>query len=581
MSRLVLLIVLILCLYCHNYLYAKSVVLCYHKVGYSIDDIYSILPEMLEEQIRQIRSFGIDIVGIDYFTNSYSFTNYSVSLTFDDGWRLPRSVISFFKKEGIKTTFFIYPSVIGGRGFFSWNELKELSENGFIIGSHGYSHIFLKGLSNSVLYREVVMSKEYIQKKLGTEVFALAYPFGVADTKSYTVASKTYKLSFIVEDQPIRDLRKTYRLPRYIVFNHTTLGQFREILDSLYDVSNLDYKFYRISSVVEGSSAKLYHFPVDYPEMSVVVIPSLSVGVSWFLPMIDRLREFNIDVWVFYSEVYGFPFYKYEVYYESILELSADAISLSLSKAISIIPSKRLVAITWGDGFDLLVYSILTRGLQERISKIISINPSLVGGTDLKTLQANVLLYKKLLSEKKYDFDNIREGIRTSVLLNLASLRPLSKTPFKKLFGERNNLEVLLYNLSENVNLRLNSLGMTNFIEIIQKIQMSPFYPFAFVQPIPYLLGINEFWLRVSKVSNNFSEVFVFYNEMFEKNFDKITNVFGGEGEKVNLSTVEIFVSDDVSRKILSLVKKSSSEDDSLTTPKDYEQQTNILVDRK
>lgn len=560
MLRLVLLTILILCLHCYEKLYAKSVVLCYHKVGYSIDDIYSVLPEMLEEQIKQVRSFGIDIVGIDYLTNSYIPTNHSVSFTFDDGWKLPRSVINFLKREGIKATFFIYPSVIGGRSFFSWNELKELSQSGFIIGSHSYSHLFLKDLSNDLLYREVVVSKEHIQKKLGVEVFALAYPFGVADARSYRIASKTYKLSFVVEDQPIEDLKKPYKLPRYIIFNHTTLGQFREILDSLYEGSNLDYKFYRINSVVKGSFAKLYHFPVDYPEMSVVVIPSLSVGISWFLPMIDRLREFNVDVWIFYGEIYGFPFYKYEIYYDSILEMSADAISTSLSKAINIIPSKTLVAITWGDGFDLLMYSISTHNLHKKISKIIAINPSLVGGTESETLRANISLYKKLLSERKYDFDNIKEGIRTSVLLNLASLKPLSNTPFKKLFGERNNLEVLFNHLSGNINLRLNSLGMSNFIELIRKVQMSPFYPFAFVQPIPYLLGINEFWLSISEVPNKFSDVFIFYNDMFEGNFNKITNVFGGEGERIDLSTVEIFMSDNVSRKIVSLIKKTPSD---------------------
>lgn len=505
---------------------------------------------MLEEQIKLIKQLGIKIVGIDYFTNSQTKEEKTISITFDDGWRIPKKTLEFLKKEVVNPTLFIYPTVIGNKSFFSWEELKKLNEEGFIIGSHSYSHKFLKGISDEELNREIIHSKEYIEKKLKNNIFSFAYPFGIADKKAYNLVSKTYNISFVVDDEPIEKI-KPNKLSRYIIFNHTTLGQFREIIDNLYEKSNLSYKVYYIKSNVKGLYAKLYHFPVLYPEGSVMIVPSMSLGPSWIKQTIEKLREFNIEVWVFVNETYSFPFYKYEVYYERIKDISLKNVCLSLQKAIDII-GKPQVVLTWGDGFDIILQ--LTNS---KISKIISVNPSLNGKNTQKEIESNIKLYKKLISEGKYDFESFKQNVQISVLLNLAFLIPNKPTPFKNKFGQKSNLQVFLEHINRNLNIKMENT--TKLQEFIEKIQYSPFYTFSVVEPLNYYLEINELWLKLLKdpTSLKLPKTIILYNSQYAKNYETIKKIKNVRGNYIDLSTIEILLSEEFINTTISEVKNN------------------------
>lgn len=543
-------IILIILLSNLNFLSARNLVLCYHKVGYSLDDIYFVLPEMLEEQVKIIKDLGIEIVGIDYFTNANYSSNYTVSITFDDGWKIPKEIIEFFRKENIRATFFIYPTVIGNKGFFSWNDIINLDKQGFTIGSHSYSHKFLKDLPQETLFQEIVYSKEVIERKLGKEVFAFAYPFGIADKNAYLLTSKTYKISFVVDDEAIKEHTPINKLSRHIIFNHTSIGQFREIIDSIFETSNLDYRVYRIKSKVSPLYSKLYHFPVMYPESTIFIIPSMSVGPSWFMETINKLREFNIESYVFISEIYSFPFYKYEIYYDRIKDISIQTISTSLDKALSLV-NKKITIITWGDGMDLLLYT-LSQKTYPNIKKIIAINPFLSNTTSKKEILDNITIYKNLLSKGKYDFESFRENVRISVLIKLALLKPYDKTPFKTKFGDLNNLQAFINHLNSNKNLKIKLIS-EKILDYIKQIEYSPFYPFSVVEPISYYLGINRFWLN-GYTNQNLPKLSIFYSDDFKNNLDKLKTQKKVENFG-NLSTIEIFISDKLIVQLLNEIK--------------------------
>lgn len=528
----------------------KNLVLCYHKVGYSLEDIYFVLPEMLKEQIRIIKELGIEIVSIDYLTNTNHTKTLTVSITFDDGWKIPEEIIEFFKKEDIKPAFFIYPTAIGNKGFFSWQEIKNLDKQGFIIGSHSYSHKLLKDLPQEILQQEIVYSKEIIEKKLGKKIFGFAYPFGIADRNAYLLALRTYKISFVVNDEAIEESTPPNKLSRYIIFNHTSIGQFREILDSIFENSNLDYKILQIRSRVSPLQAKLYHFPVIYPEGTIFIIPSMSVGASWFMAPMNKLREFNVESYVFISEIHSFPFYKYEIYYDKIKDISINTIRHSLDKALSLI-NKKVTVITWGDGMDLLLYTLSQKNYPN-IKKIIAINPFLRETNSKKEIINNIALYRNLLSRGKYDFESFRENVKLSVLIKLALLKPTNQTPFKSKLGNINNLQALIKHLNTNKDLRI-KLSPQKALEYIKQIEYSPFYPFSVVEPIPYYLDINQFWLK-PHINQNLPEITILYSNDFKNSLNKLkikkkTENFG------NLSTVEIFLSDRLIPYLLNEIK--------------------------
>lgn len=62
--------------------------------------------------------------------------------------------------------------------FMNWNEIKEISNNGFYIGGHTVRHKIMSTLSKEEVAREIIDSKDEIEKQLGKKIFSFAYPSG-------------------------------------------------------------------------------------------------------------------------------------------------------------------------------------------------------------------------------------------------------------------------------------------------------------------------------------------------------------------------------------------------------------------
>jgi len=119
-------------------------------------------------------------------------SKHSVWVTFDDGYKDNYiNAYPILRKYKIPATFFIttgyinkkvtpYDLFIGNADllFMSWNEIKELSRNGFSIGAHTVHHKILSTLSKKEMADEISNSKHEIEKRLGIKVSSFAYPVG-------------------------------------------------------------------------------------------------------------------------------------------------------------------------------------------------------------------------------------------------------------------------------------------------------------------------------------------------------------------------------------------------------------------
>lgn len=102
-----------------------------------------------------------------------------VALTFDDGWREQYDVaFPILQRYGMRATFFISTSFVGYPRFMTWEELAELRDAGMEIASHGRKHINLADADDRDAWREIALSKEVLEEKLGVSVVSFAYPFG-------------------------------------------------------------------------------------------------------------------------------------------------------------------------------------------------------------------------------------------------------------------------------------------------------------------------------------------------------------------------------------------------------------------
>ena len=65
----------------------------------------------------------------------------------------------------------------------SWEELEQLAEAGWEIGSHTHSHPRLPTLDDDALTDELVGSRQEIERRLARPCPSLAYPYGDHDAR--------------------------------------------------------------------------------------------------------------------------------------------------------------------------------------------------------------------------------------------------------------------------------------------------------------------------------------------------------------------------------------------------------------
>ena len=64
------------------------------------------------------------------------------------------------------------------RRFLNWDEAREMTRGGAVIGSHTHSHAILSQLGPEGQYEELATSRAILQEQLGVEVDTVAYPVG-------------------------------------------------------------------------------------------------------------------------------------------------------------------------------------------------------------------------------------------------------------------------------------------------------------------------------------------------------------------------------------------------------------------
>jgi peptidoglycan/xylan/chitin deacetylase (PgdA/CDA1 family) len=133
----------------------------------------------------------------------------SVLITMDDGYRSVYNIAYPILKEfGYTATLFVYTSFVGvSKMAITWNQLKEMKADGFMIGSHTIFHSDLtrakEGEPESEfmarIKEELEGSKKILDQKLEQNTFFLAYPFGYYDQRSIQMARKAgYKVAMSV-----------------------------------------------------------------------------------------------------------------------------------------------------------------------------------------------------------------------------------------------------------------------------------------------------------------------------------------------------------------------------------------------
>jgi peptidoglycan/xylan/chitin deacetylase (PgdA/CDA1 family) len=189
-------------------------ILCYHKFNSDDNSSMNVEPHVFEQQMKYLKDNGYRVISprqlLDFLEYRRQIPKKSVLITMDDGYKSVYEVAwPILKKYDFTATLFVYTDYVGiSKKAITWDELRVLKANGFTIGSHSVAHSDLTKRNQDEteqdfqdrLKKEIFMSKQIIDSKLGQDTLFFSFPYGRYNADLMNrVKSAGYKIAVTVD----------------------------------------------------------------------------------------------------------------------------------------------------------------------------------------------------------------------------------------------------------------------------------------------------------------------------------------------------------------------------------------------
>ncbi|MEO8794601.1 MAG: polysaccharide deacetylase family protein [Daejeonella sp.] len=165
-------------------------ILCYHQVrNWREKDSkgakdYIVQIADFKAQMKMLSDSGYHTILPDqlynYLNNGAKLPSKPIMLTFDDT-DLDQFTVAApeMKKYGFKGVFFIMTVSLGRPNYMSKAQVKELSDNGHVIGSHTWDHHNVKKYQGEDWVTQIEKPTKVLEEITGKDIKYFAYPFGL------------------------------------------------------------------------------------------------------------------------------------------------------------------------------------------------------------------------------------------------------------------------------------------------------------------------------------------------------------------------------------------------------------------
>ncbi|MCK4549648.1 MAG: polysaccharide deacetylase family protein [Candidatus Krumholzibacteria bacterium] len=189
-------------------------VLTYHKiVDFEFGGTW-ISPRRFEKHIVSLIDSGYTFIDEGTFLETIEGTRPAgekeILLTFDDGYEcVAQSAAPVLERLRVPALVFLVSRFAGEENSWElglpgrkarhmdWETVNALRSLNFSFGSHCESHLPLTRMTREEALGEMVRSKEEIERRTGTEVLSLSYPFGRTDPETALLAAEAgYSAAF-------------------------------------------------------------------------------------------------------------------------------------------------------------------------------------------------------------------------------------------------------------------------------------------------------------------------------------------------------------------------------------------------
>jgi peptidoglycan/xylan/chitin deacetylase (PgdA/CDA1 family) len=200
-------------------------VLCYHQIrdwrpgdSKSAKD-FIVPPAMFRSQIKLLADSGYHTILPDdlyaYLTKGMPLPSRPVMLTYDDGDADQYNIAAKeMAKYGFKGVYFVMTVSLGRSIYMTKEQVKKLSDEGNVIGSHTWNHQDVRHYTDIDWDKQLTASARQLEEITGKPVKYFAYPFGAWNKDALPALKKrnitaAFQLSTKMDpDDPLHTIRR-------------------------------------------------------------------------------------------------------------------------------------------------------------------------------------------------------------------------------------------------------------------------------------------------------------------------------------------------------------------------------------
>jgi peptidoglycan/xylan/chitin deacetylase (PgdA/CDA1 family) len=212
-------------------------ILLYHSISdkNTTNTRYVLSVADFTQQMERLRYWGYSPITIrqlvNHLNHGVDLPRRPVVISFDDGYMdVHQNAFPIMERYGFTGTVYIVANRLDSDGFLHVEQLQELIDHGWEVGSHSMTHTELT--QNYALVRqEILQSRLDLENALGIKIFSFAYPFGSSDEYvSYKVYDYGYRAGVGVGNLVTHSSGTIYNLSRREVQGDTDLDAFAKLL---------------------------------------------------------------------------------------------------------------------------------------------------------------------------------------------------------------------------------------------------------------------------------------------------------------------------------------------------------------
>ncbi len=207
-----------------------AVVLQYHHVSNTTPKATSITPDLFRQHMEYLEEHEFKVVPLpelmEKLKRGEPLPEKTAAITFDDAYESVYDVaFPMLKKRDWPFTVFVNtrPLDQGMGGFSSWQELREMAEQGASIANHTTRHNHLqrqqKGESlkdwRARITQEVEKAEQRIKEETGQNHKILAYPYGEYNNRVKSLLDDLGYVAFGQQSGPLANYSDPLALPRF------------------------------------------------------------------------------------------------------------------------------------------------------------------------------------------------------------------------------------------------------------------------------------------------------------------------------------------------------------------------------